>query len=372
MVEATRVVTTRNEFQPDYCIAPSEVLKFELQQRGMNQNELAKRTGLTPKHIVDLVKGKSRITPETAIKLERSIGMPVDYWLNLEAQFQEAMARQQEEAKLDKSLGWLQRVPVKAMVKLGWIKAYKDKREQLKELLQFFSIASIEQWDEVWPELPVAYRQHNAHEVLPEAISAWLRKGELEAAKIDCEEFDKDAFRNVLDEIRKLTDLEPEKFVPRMQTLCAQAGVAVIFIPALPKTGISGATRWLNPTKALIQLSLRYKTNDHLWFTFFHEAGHIMLHGKKELFLEGVNGIDGMDEAKEAEANAFAQKELVPRKALQEFILAADYSPQAIRKFAKAINIAPGIIVGQLQHGGELGYNQCNEQKCRYKWDHEN
>jgi Zn-dependent peptidase ImmA (M78 family) len=115
-------------------------------------------------------------------------------------------------------------------------------------------------------------------------------------------------------------------------------------------------------------LSLRYKSNDQLWFTFFHEAGHILLHGKKELFLEGLNG---MQAEKEVEADAFAQKELVPRKAFQDFLLAADYSPRAIRVFAKAVGVAPGIIVGQLQHADELPWHQCNELKCYYKWQHE-
>lgn len=362
------VDTTRNEYQPDYLVPPCAVLGYELDQRGMNQNELARRTGLTPKHIVDLVKGKSRITPETAIKLERAIGMPVDYWLNLEAHYQEALARQHEHEELDKNLSWLDRLPVKDMVKLGWIERFKDKRQQLVEVLRFFGIAKVDQWDDMWPTLEVAYRQHNKHEVLPEAVSAWLRQGELQAAAIECKVFDKEAFRHALDEIRMLTDLPPEAFVPRMQSLSALAGVAVVFVPALPKTGLCGATRWLSSDKAVIQLSLRYKSNDQLWFTFFHEAGHILLHGKKELFIEGLNG---MHPDKEAEADAFAQRELVPRKAFQDFLATADYSPKAIRTFAKRIGIAPGIIVGQLQHAKEIPWNQCNEMKAYYTWQHE-
>jgi len=358
----------RNEFQPDYLVQPCEVLCYELEQRGMNQRELARRTGLSPKHIVDLVKGKSRITPETAIKLERSIGMPVDYWLTLEAHYQEALARHQEEESLDNQLEWLQRVPVKSMVKLRWIKPFPDKREQLKELLQFFSIASVDQWGDVWRDLPVAYRQYNKHEVFPEAVSAWLRRGELEAASIACKNFDRGAFQGALDQIRALTALSPDVFLPQVQELCAAAGVAVAFVPALPKIGITGATRWLSPVKALIQLSLCHETNDRLWFTFFHGAGHIMLHGKRELFLECVSGSDGLSDEKEHAANAFAQKALVPRKALDTFISERDYSQQAIREFAEVVSIAPGIIVGQLQQKRVLGSNQCNQLKCRYKW----
>lgn len=89
-----------NQYMPDYIVSPGEVLEFELQIRGMTQNELAKRTGLTPKHIGAIVNAKSAITPETAIKLERAIGMPVQYWLNLRTQYQEALARSEEHKEL--------------------------------------------------------------------------------------------------------------------------------------------------------------------------------------------------------------------------------------------------------------------------------
>jgi HTH-type transcriptional regulator/antitoxin HigA len=356
-----------NEYRPDYAVTPGEVLSAELEMRGMTQQELAKRTGLTPKHIVSIVKAKSAITTETAIKFERAIGMPAEYWLNLESQYQEVLARLQEEPQLDHDIAWLNHIPVAQMAKRGWIVKRSDIKAQLVEVLRFFGIASVDQWDEMWPNLNVAYRQHNHLEIFPEAVSAWLRQGEIEAAKIPCAPYDKAAFRAALDQIRILTTKAPEVFGPRMVELCANAGVAVVFVPALPKTGVSGATRWLNSNKALIQLSLRYKTDDHLWFTFFHEAGHILLHGKKELFLEGANGLDA---AKEDEANRFAQEELIPRAEFAHFSK-QHLTKAAILAFSKRIGIAPGIVVGQLQHAKILPIFRCNELKQKFEWDHE-
>jgi HTH-type transcriptional regulator/antitoxin HigA len=67
----------------------------------------------------------------------------------------------------------------------------------------------------------------------------------------------------------------------------------VVIVKELPGCSVNGATFWLNPEKAVIQLSLRYRSDDHLWFNFFHEAGHIVLHGKRETFLEyGHNPLD--------------------------------------------------------------------------------
>ncbi|MGK0440629.1 MAG: addiction module HigA family antidote [Pseudohongiellaceae bacterium] len=362
------MVDIQNEFQPDYAVSPGEVLGVELELRGMTQQELARRTGITPKHIISILKAKSAITPETAIKFERALGMPVEYWLNLEAHYQEILARVAEEDQLERDLDWLKHIPINAMVKMNWIDKIKDKKGQLIEVLRFFGIANVEQWDEMWPNLNVAYRQNQTHEVFPEAVSAWLRQGELKASSIACQPYNKAKFREILDEIRGLTTEDPAHFVPAMQELCSMAGVAVVFVPALPKTGVSGATRWLNKDKAIIQLSLRYKTDDHLWFTFFHEAGHILRHGKKELFLEGTNGLD---QEKEHEANAFAEHELIPTKAFTKFIADRDFKKTSISAFSKAIGIAPGIVVGQLQHKGLLDVKFCNDLKQRFKWAHE-
>ncbi|MFV8570025.1 HigA family addiction module antitoxin [Marinobacter sp. SBS5] len=364
--------SVKNQYKPNYAVLPGDVLSDELEIRDMSQQELSKRTGLSAKHIVSIVKGKATITPETAIKLERAIGMPANYWLNLESNYQEIKARLDEEERLENDLNWLKRIPVAQMVKLNWIKRHKAKKDQLKEVLQFFGIASVDQWSQMWPRLSVAYRQSNQHMVLAEAVSAWLRKGELEAASIPCAPYNKQSFRQSLNRIRSLTDMSPQEFVPKMQALCAEAGVAVVFVPSLPKTGVSGATRWIHSNKAVIQLSLRYRSNDHLWFTFFHEAGHILLHGKKDLFIERTDkSSNGLDDEKEAEANHFAQNELIPAKALEQFIRKGSRTKADISSFAEQVGIAPGIVVGQLQHKGILDYQFCNDLKQFYKWNHE-
>ena len=362
------MVNRQNEFQPDYAISPGEILNDELMLRGMTLKELERRTGITSKHIISILKAKSIITPETAIKFERALGMPVRYWLNLESNYQEILARQTEAKKLARDLDWLKRIPVNTMAKLGWLEKIKDKKEQLVRVLRFFGIASVEQWNEMWPNLNIAYRQTKTHEIFPEAVSAWLRQGELEAANIACEPYDKDKFREALNQIRGLTTKTPEHFVPDMQDICADAGVAVVFVPALPKTGVSGATRWINKNKAIIQLSLRYKTDDQLWFTFFHEAGHILLHGKKQLFLEDSNGSDS---DKERQANCFSEEMLIPAQKFSDFIAKQRLNKASIISFAKSVGIAPGIVVGRLQYKKILKPEFCNDLKQRFEWAHE-
>lgn len=355
--------TQKNQYLPDYLVTPGEVLDDYIDSMGMTQAELADRTGLTKKTINEIIKGKAPITPETSQKLERTLGRPAHFWNNLEIQFQEDKIRLAEKDQLEKHLDWLKKFPTRAMINLEWIPNIKDKVELLEAILCFFGIASPNQWETVWNDYRVAYRQTLTFTTYAESISAWLRQGEIEAQKINCQPFSKERFQNVLDEIRGLTTEKPKVFQPRLIELCTSAGVALVFVPELPNTGVYGATRWIGD-KAILQLSLRYKSNDHLWFTFFHEAGHIIKHGRKEVFIEGK----GLDGEKEEEANTFASDKLIPPAALQKFLKENKTTLSDIQKFSEEINIAPGIVVGRLQREKIISYNIGNKLKIFYRW----
>jgi len=356
----------QNEYKPDYAVPPGETLQEILDELPMTQAELARRIGRTPKMINEIIAGKAPLTPETALLLERVLGVPARLWNKLERNYQEDLARLAEQDYLAAQIGWLDQVPVQAMTSLGWITLLEDPIAQLREVLQFFAIASPQEWQTLWMHPQAAFRQSPAFAANPMAVAAWLRKGELDAQQIACEPFDTSRFHAALDAIRALTITEPEHFQAEVVRLCAAAGVAVVFVPALPGTRASGATRWLTPDKALLQLSLRYKSDDQLWFTFFHEAGHLLRHGKREVFID----IENNDESeKEADADKFAANFLISPKQWRGFAQPdTHYSKDAIIAFATEQGIAPGIVVGRLQHEGYLDYKNCNGLKRRLDW----
>src|SRR5262249_31242331 len=158
---------------------------------------------------------------------------------------------------------------------------HKNKAFQLEELLRFFGVASPTSWSDLWTA-HAAFRHSPSFRSEPGAIAAWLRKGEVEASKQSCLEFSAVVFRNVLTRVRSLTREMPGNVGDVLREQCSSAGVCVVFVPEIPGTSVWGATRWLSATRALIQLSLRYKMDDHFWFTFFHEAGHILLHRRRD------------------------------------------------------------------------------------------
>lgn len=358
--------SVQNEYSPDYVSPPGETLEETIDVLGISQAQLAERTGRSKKMVNEIIKGKAPITPKMAIELERVTGAPASFWNNRERNYREFVAKLEEQEFLKKHISWLDRISVASMVKFGWIEKTKDEVDQLKNVLNFLGIASPAQWKAFESSLlkQVAFRKSEACKADNRALICWLRKGEQEAKEIDCDPFDSSKFLESLKNIRLLTLELSEVFRPELINQCAGCGVAVVFIPALPKTRASGVTRWLSTEKALIQLSLRYKTDDHLWFSFFHEAGHILKHGKREIFIDGED--TGMDEKKEDEANRFAADFLIPRKDYLQFIKTGQFSKILIQRFAEEIKIAPGIVVGRLQHDGLLPMSHCNDLKRRF------
>jgi HTH-type transcriptional regulator / antitoxin HigA len=360
-------MTKENRYCPDVAIPPGETLADILEQIGMTQAELAERTGRPYKTINEIIKGKAAITPETAIQFEAVLKVPARFWNNLEMNYRETLARIEEREILTEQIEWLNAVPVKAMIEYGWIKYFEDKIDQLKEIFLFFSVASVKGWEKTWDKkLGCVFRKSEKYELDKVALAVWLRKGQIESEKLECQLFDTEKFCAILPEVRKLTSAEPDIFVNRLRELCASAGVAVVFVRELKNVPVNGVTYWLNTNKAVIQLSLRYKTDDHLWFSFFHEAGHILKHGKRDFYDELTED----NKEWELEANEFAANYLIEKSAYNYLITQRrTFDEGIVKTFASSVGIAPGIVVGRLQYDGRLTYQSgLNRLKRRFKW----
>jgi len=362
-------MSTKILHQPDYAFHPGETLAETLEELGMSQKELAERAGRPLKTINEIVQGKAAITADTALQLERVTGVNASFWNNAQRNYETFLARQAEAGALRKGVEWLRSFPIQPLWKLGWVPKVDDPIEQLRALLGFFGVAGVEEWRQLWQQPEVAFRKSRAFDAHPMAVAAWLREGERQAQRIATKPFDKDKFIKALMEIRQQTVEEPETFEPTMKRLCAAAGVAVVFVPEVTGTRAYGATRWLTPEKAILQLSLRGKAEDFLWFTFFHEAAHILKHGKKDVFIEAPEGTaDAGTQKKEEEANTFAADFLIPREAYREITVIKPLTPAKIERFAAKLGIAPGIVVGRLQHDKLVHFKQLNGLKRRFQF----
>jgi HTH-type transcriptional regulator / antitoxin HigA len=339
--------SSRPGWQPDWAVAPGEILLEALQDREMTQSELAQRLGRPLKTVNEIIKGKAAITPETAIQLERALGISARFWTNLETLYRDTLARQEAQAELEAQAGWVDSFPIADLVRHHLIERGRTKAATLANLLSWLGISSPAAFERV--TAAAAYRASPAFAASPQAMTAWLRWGELGAAPVEASPFDARRFRQVLAEIRPMTRKAPfDAIFRRVQAMCAEAGVVVVLTPELSGTHVSGAARWIG-SRAVIQLSLRHKSDDQFWFTFFHEAGHILNGRRGRDYIDGVDVTDPGTESDEQVADEFARNTLLPPGDYGRFVDRHDFTGPSVRAFAEAQTVSPGIVVGRLE-----------------------
>jgi HTH-type transcriptional regulator/antitoxin HigA len=350
-------MATQNQYHPQSVPHPGATLDEKLEEMGMGPKEFALRTGKPEKTITAILKGDSSITPDMAVQFESVTKIPAHFWMNHQRNFDEYIARGRRQAVIEQSIDWAELFPLKEMIKKGWLPHVESIEEKTSEMLSFFGFSNHSAWEDYYfnQQLKVAFRISLAKTNEPYAISAWLRKGELQAMELQAKDYSEKKFKEALTGLKSLMAKHPIDFFNQLQGICLKVGVKVVHTPSLPKAPICGSTRWLNDTP-LIQLTGRYNRNDSFWFTFFHEAGHILLHGKKDIFLEKVEYSD-KDKIKEKQADEFAIKWTLTEEEESTILEAVPLNEQKIRNFANQFNTHPAIIIGRLQHKKLIPYS---------------
>lgn len=358
------IETKLYRYDPDYTVTPGEILEETLQTRNIKKIDLAQRCGLSAKTISQIISGTAPVSPETALCLQRVLGVSANIWNNLEANYRLFLARKHSRKELSKYVAWSTKFPIKELTERGLIRRDDDPVGIVEQLMDFFNIGSVQAWEAKYGQLQVSFRHSPSFKSSRESVAAWLRIGELCAQKVECKPYNRMRFIQALQDIRTLTAERPRVFEPRMRRMYAESGVALALIAELPGTHLSGATRWATKDKALIMLSLRHKTDDHFWFSFYHEAGHILFGRKKSIFLDEINTWDDPDEDR---ANEFASNILIPREQYDAFLERNTFTPTSVQSFALQLGIAPGIIVGRLQHEKIISWQSLNGLKRRFE-----
>jgi len=356
-------------YAPDHVDPPGKLLEEYLEAWDMSAREFSRRCGRSSKLIVEILAGKAPIEPETALQFGRVFDLSADIWLQIEASYRLHLAKMEEAKRLTDEARWSELFPIAEMRSRKLLPQSSDRSTLVQQLLAFFGAGNIAACNERFLELgKVSYRHSPVFESQEGPLLVWLRMGEILAHKIKCEEYDRTSFLKALRKIRTLTTEPLEVAAKEIKKYCAQAGVAFVIVKPIQKTAVSGISRWLTPRKGLIQQSLRYMSNDHFWFTFYHEAAHLLLHSRKTVFLDGHKIATG-NSKEEAEANEWSANFLIPRDDFDEFAATFGGGADEVRRFAREQGIDPGIVVGQLQKNNVIRYSsKLNRLKRRYKW----
>lgn len=360
-------MVTEKGIQSNQAIPPGEFLEEVIQELGMSKDDLAHRIDRPATKLSGIFKGERAITSDTALRLEKAVGVPAHIWVGLEAEYRLTLARQEErrrEDKLKDEASLVSKYPYQDLVKAGEIEKHSRGVDKARALQDFFGVISLTKIPEL-RRYQAAFRtgRSSRGERTPEAVAAWLRMGERRAQRMECAPFDEKRLRAVLNDLRAMTLEPPEKFQEPLLRTLADLGVALIICPHFAKTKTHGATFWLGREKAVMMITIRGKWSDIFWFSLFHEIGHILYHSRQGVILE-----DNGEDQREKEADTFASNTLIPKKAYKMFVKGEKFYNDSIRAFADEIMIDPGIIVGRLQHDGKLPQSWGNRLRSRYHW----
>jgi HTH-type transcriptional regulator / antitoxin HigA len=355
--------------EPDWFSKPGDTLLTLMEQRELSAEALARKLGCNQTLVQGLLSGAVSVDESLAEALARFVGGTPKFWTTRQTKYIEALERAANAVPKDRGSQWVSQFPHKDIANYGWVETSTSRGDLLKAYLAYFGVSSPEEWGERYESSmrDTAFRTSATFLSRLGAISAWLRRGEIEAAAISSAPWNSARLRDALEPLRVLTRARaPEYFLPRLRKICATAGVAVVFVRAPSGCTASGATRFISPDKAMVILSFRYLSDDHFWFTFFHELGHLLLHKSSLTFVDGEPGISG---DLEAEASSFAANVLIPPERVDEL---EDLPPRSkpIMRFAYSVGVSSGIVVGQLQHRKIITPGQMNGLKRRFNWQH--
>ena len=351
-------------YEPKIAIHPGRHIARLLDELGVNQSWLSERAGVSKKLISQVINGEALISPDLAVSLENVFGVSAEFWSNLNSNYQtikskiDRVEKAKEEAIIHKDK--IFSPFYNELAKSSYIETTKKRYVRVLNLQKFFGINSL---DKIETTQPAAFRIAKNKNYDKYAMAAWLRCGEIKRNELTLGPYDEKKFRASIPRIKSTIYNMPNNFWKELVSIFAESGVALVAVKHLDKTYASGVARWIGQNP-MIMISDRGKRDDKIWFTLFHEIGHIILrHGKNESFIELDKGMEKTK--KEREADDFAAENLISKSSYLSFIdkTAPAFTKEKIIEFANREKIPVGVIVGRLQYDGKIPYSMFNDLK---------
>lgn len=343
-------------------VHPGEVLKDELDTRGVKQKDFAATIGMPASVLNDIVNGKRSVTPDIAILLEAALGKDAGSWLRLQAERDLEVARMKEDLlRKQKDIETWQAIQDCCNVKFlekylpeGLGKTIQDK---IATVLSFFGVKNAEALREAFVRdvNPAFFRKSEKLINNPINLFTWKQIAYDKSAKLDRpKRFSPDALDELTEGLKTIF-FENEDTIHRIQDLMREYGIRFIQLDNEKGTHIDGFSFWrgANPS---IALTLRYQKIDILAFTLMHEVCHVFRHLNAHDKSKSCITLPDMKEGlEEQEADAFANSQLIPAKDWQFFkernsgVSPYEMGPR-LRNFATEHQIHPAIVLGRFQH----------------------
>lgn len=336
---------------------PGATIKEQLNDRGMSQKEFAARMDMSEKHISKLINGDVQLTPEVAVRLEVVLGVPAKFWNNLEAIYREKLVKVEAENAMEADEALAKQLPYSEMAKFGWIPETRDSKEKVVNLRKYFEVVELSLLENN-QITRIACRRLAVTEKSDFALLAWAQEAKIKAREVKTAPINIKGLINIIPDIRLMTVMKPKEFCPKIKSMLAECGIALIFLPHLQGSFLQGAS-FMDGNKIVVGLTARGKDADKFWFSLFHELAHIVL--------GHIGQINGTSDDDENDANEWSRDILIPVADFEKFIENSSFSASSVRSFAKKQGIVPGIVVGRLQNEGFIKHSMMNDLKDHYE-----
>lgn len=351
-------------YEPKIAIHPGRHIARLLDELGVNQSWLSERAGVSRKLISQVISGEAFISPDLAVSLENVFGVSAEFWSNLNSNYLTVKSKidRVEKAKAE-AIIYKDNIFssfYNELAKSGYVEATRKGYIRVLNLQKFFGINSL---DQIETTQSAAFRTAKNKNYDKYAMAAWLRCGEIKRNELTLEPYDEKKLKASIPRIKSIIYNMPKDFWKELVSIFAESGVALIAVKHLDKTYASGVARWVGQNP-MIMVSDRGKRDDKIWFTLFHEIGHIILkHGKNESFIELDEGMERTK--KEQDADDFATESLIPKSSYLSFVnkTAPVFTKEKIFEFANREMVPAGVIVGRLQHDEIIPYSMFNDLK---------
>jgi len=357
--------------EPNWASPPGATIARVMKTREIDSAEFAEAVGLKAQEFEALLQGKLRLSEKLAEALAYQLGSTARFWLARDKDYMKELARLGD-AEIIGVDQWAQSMPVASMRRFGWLPAdSRTKAVRNQALLSFFDCKNIQEWGQRYSSGvgAVAFRTSLAFASDGNATLVWLRAGEAQLASLASAQFDRGEFERILPMLKRVSAFKhPATMLSRLREACDPVGVSITTARAPDGCRASGASWFDAKGRPVIHLSFRHLSEDHFWFTFFHEAAHIILHGQNHIDGESVDVMGGDTEAQENEANAFAQNILLPDDIRQDLMSKQALNAKSIMQAAKAAKVTAGVIVGQLERARVIQHGRLSYLKHRYRW----
>ena len=336
------------EYKDTVAFHPGYYIKELVEESGLTQEDFAKRLDTTPKNLSVLISGNQSLSIDIAMKLSRMVGTSVDYWLNLQKNYDSLVAEFKSEEELEREKKVLKMTDYRYFVENFNLPDLPRKTDQqVEQVRAFVGVSTLTVFEE--PDLAASFRSHSENLSPSNIVNAniMVQIAINKALKVTGAKYNKHKFQEAVEYVLTLTSNHSD-FLPLVKKAFIEAGVILVVLPNLKNSGINGATKKVGD-KVMLMVNDRNKYADTFWFSLFHEIGHIV---------NGDYGISFCDRKGDEEdaADVYAMNKLIPAEAYERFKKQGVISERSIREFADEIGRDPGIVFGRLQHDRIIPY----------------